>query len=333
MKLHAPFVQLPLRFDAQRLADEVLAIEEPMWRPHPQGFPGNSMLPLVAVNGDPANEEFAGHMRATPELGRCPYLRQVLASFGATVGRTRLMRLSGGAEVTRHADQFYYWTERVRIHVPIVTQPGVRFECGDSVLHMAAGECWIFDTWRQHRVLNEDPRARIHLVCDSVGGDAFWKMVYSGRPVGIEADTVGWEPKPVPYDAAVQPDMEFEHYNLPVVMSPWELERHLEFLLDEMSPSSQQAAMRLQVKSLYHAWRGLWASHADSVDAIPLYRRLLDRFLHEVRPLAANLALRNELAVFPALMAGVARVALSSSHASLPIGGGQRPSNDIPYRH
>jgi len=181
VKLHAPFIQLPLVFDAAVLAAEIAALGEGPWRPHPQGFPGNSMLPLLAVDGDPRNESFAGTMRPTPELLACPYLTQTIASLGATAGRSRLMRLSGHAEVTRHADQGYYWAERVRVHVPVVTQPTVRFECGGTTLNMAAGECWIFDTWRQHSVLNDAVQSRIHLVVDTVGGGRFWDLVGQGR--------------------------------------------------------------------------------------------------------------------------------------------------------
>ena len=172
MKLPRPFIQLPLLFDAGVLAAEIEALGEGVWRDHPQKFPGNSMLPLLAVDGEPANESFAGTMAPTPELLRCPYLMQVMASFGATLGRTRLMRLAGQAEVTPHVDQGYYWAERVRVHVPIVTQPTVRFECGEVAIHMAAGECWIFDTWRNHNVINDASQSRIHLVADTVGGEA-----------------------------------------------------------------------------------------------------------------------------------------------------------------
>lgn len=76
MKLPVPFIRLPLSFDAQALAAEIAAIDEGDWRPHPQGFPGNSMLPLVAVKGDPADEGFAGPMAPTEHLRRCPYLTQ-----------------------------------------------------------------------------------------------------------------------------------------------------------------------------------------------------------------------------------------------------------------
>ena len=66
MKLPLPFIQLPLTFDAPALAREIDALGESVWMPHPQGFPGNSMLPLIAVDGDAANESFGGEMRPTP---------------------------------------------------------------------------------------------------------------------------------------------------------------------------------------------------------------------------------------------------------------------------
>jgi len=310
MKLHAPFVQLPISFDAARLAEEVAALGEQCWRPHPQNFPGNSMLPLVAVNGEAGNESFNGPMGPTPELDGCPYLRQVLAAFGATVGRTRLMRLSGGAEVKLHADQGYYWTERVRIHVPLVTQPSVRFECGDSVLNMAAGECWIFDTWRLHRVLNDDDRSRIHLVCDSVGGEQFWDMVDVGRSVGLGTEAPHWQPRQIAFDASAKPAIRFESHNVPPVMSPWELKRHLDFLLEEMVPTPHTGTLAVQMAHLYRAWRALWAEHADSAQGRPQYRRLLGNFLAKVQPLVAGARLRNDLPLQGALTIMIARAAL-----------------------
>src|SRR5262245_42575677 len=132
MKLDRPFVRLPLLFDAARLAVEIAQFDERDWRPHPQGYPGNSALPLIAVNGDLRNDDVKGPMRATPHLEGCPYLRQVLAAFHAVWGRTRLMRLDGNAEATAHADTNYYWTQHARVHVPIVTTDGVEFRCGDA---------------------------------------------------------------------------------------------------------------------------------------------------------------------------------------------------------
>ena len=136
MKLQYPFMQLPVSFDAAALQAEVDSIDESQWRPHPQGYAGNDALTLVTTGGDPDSDAIAGAMRPTRHLERCPYLQQVLASIGATWGRTRLMRLSGQAEVSPHVDVNYYWRERIRVHVPIVTQPTVRFMCGDAQINM-----------------------------------------------------------------------------------------------------------------------------------------------------------------------------------------------------
>ncbi len=132
MQLPVPFVRLPLDFDAARLAAEIAQFAQDDWRPHPQGHAGNSALPLVAVRGDPLDDGVAGPMLPTPHLARCPYLRQVLAALDAPLGRTRLMKLDARAEATQHVDINYYWQQRVRVHVPVVTFPEVEFLCGDA---------------------------------------------------------------------------------------------------------------------------------------------------------------------------------------------------------
>ena len=292
MKLQVPFIQLPLRFDAEVLAREVLAIDESQWLPHPQGFPGNSMLPLVAVEGDPANESFDGPMRPTPHLRACPYLQQVIASLGATVGRSRLMRLSGQAEVKRHIDQGYYWAERVRVHVPIVTQPTVRFECGDATINMAAGECWIFDTWRLHSVINDAVQSRIHLVVDTVGGGRFWDMVAAGRAHGAPYSG-HWQPRHVSPQPGGHADFPLESVNVPAVMSPWELSTHLGFLFGEASPHPQLPQVQMLAAQLHRGWRGLWSQYGANAEGQPHYHAMINEFAARAMPLAKPIVLRN----------------------------------------
>ncbi len=276
MKLAVPFLQIPLQFDASVLAAEVLALGEEPWRPHPQGYPGNTALTLITTHGDPASDALGGAMRATPYLERCPYLTQVLASFGATLGRTRLMRLSGQAEVSQHVDIAYYWREHVRVHVPILTQPTVRFYCGNADLHMAAGECWIFDTWRMHKVVNDHELARIHLVVDTVGGAGFWRLLESARPAG---DTiVGWKPEAVMPDDVGAPALDFEAVNIPTVMTPWELREHLAFLLGEAKPDAALPDVRRACDAFTHKWQALWACFGEGRTGWPRYRALLNEF-------------------------------------------------------
>ena len=82
MKQQYPFLQLPVSFDAQTLADEVLAIDESEWLPHPNGLPGNTALTLITTEGLAESNALYGPMLPTRHLLRCHYLMQVLGSIG-----------------------------------------------------------------------------------------------------------------------------------------------------------------------------------------------------------------------------------------------------------
>ena len=316
MKLPAPFIQLPLLFDADTLAAEIMALPETCWKPHPQGFAGNSMLPFIAVNGDPDNENFAGLMRPTPHLGHCPYMMQLLDSLGTTLGRTRLMRLSGHAEVARHADQGYYWAERVRVHVPIITQPTVRFYCGDADVNMAAGECWIFDTWRPHRVLNDDVRSRVHLVVDTVGGEKFWDLVAQGR--GHTSPPLPSPQRIVPSTGRA-PGLYCESTNVPVVMSPWELRFLLDLLFSDAIPHAQLAVLQPMTRRFCNRWHELWARFGESPEGWPYFRVALANFVERFHLVAEPIKLRNELGLVSAFGTLIAQVAVvADANAAAP---------------
>ncbi|MBS0568816.1 MAG: sulfotransferase [Proteobacteria bacterium] len=315
MKLQFPFVQLPIRFDAAALAAEVATVDEAEWIAHPQGFHGNSALPLIALNGDPDNEGLEGPMRPTPLLERLPYLRQTLAALGTVLGRTRLMRLSGHAEVSPHVDQAYYWVERLRVHVPIATRPTVVFHCGDAAVHMAAGECWIFDTWRMHKVVNGAEDSRIHLVVDTVGGDGFWEMVARGRPHDVRAGS--WNAPLLSPDAAARPALACESFNLPGVMSPWEARTHIAFLLAEAEPHPNLPQVQQASMHFLHRWQALWAQYGDSAAARELYEPVLAEYRGAIRRYAQDISLRNSLNLAAPLETIVVRAGLSNGVASM----------------
>jgi hypothetical protein len=258
------------------------------------------------------NELFRGPMQPTAELARCPYLTQVFASLGVTAGRSRLMRLSGHAEVTRHVDHGYYWIERVRVHVPIVTQPTVRFECGDATINMAAGECWIFDTWRQHRVVNDAEQSRIHLVIDTVGGGDFWRLVGQGWPHAAPR-----EPGAAPRLVAPQPGrvvpFALETMNLPEVMSPWEMDAHFALLFGDALPHPQLARVQQLATGLSQTWRGLWARFGTAPEGHPHFSAAIEQFIAEVRAPAQTLALRNETSWLSGMIAMIGRPAVRSN--------------------
>lgn len=315
MKLNARFIQLPVLYDVERLRQEIGALGDDAWRPHPEGFQGNDFIPLIAAHGEPADESFEGPMRPTVHLKQCPYLIDVLASLGAAWGRTRLMRLGPHADVNPHVDVNYYWRDRMRVHVPIVTQPSVRFHCGDQEINMAAGECWIFDTWSLHRVENNDERFRIHLVADTVGGEGFWDLAARGRAIGFPAPPNWSAEKITPSNTAID-ELDLESINSPSVMSPWEVSDHITFLLNDAEPNQPALGpVRQAVVRFLHIWRSLWSIYGESREGWPRYRKALNQFTEDLKAAQAHtIRLRNR-ATF---MSPLSYLVLSSALADTP---------------
>jgi len=309
MKLPVPFIQLPLQFDAAALAAEIRALGPGAWMPHPEGFAGNSALPVIAANGDPESNAIAGPMRPTPHLLRCPQLMHALSTIGAVWGRSRLMRLSGNAEVTAHVDTNYYWRERMRVHVPIVTQPTVRFICGDAELNMKPGECWIFDTWRLHNVINAAEDERIHLVADTVGGTRFWEHV--DRGCSPQVPVAGWRPQAVPPAAGTPESIEFESVNVPTVMTPWEVRAHVDFLLGDVQPHPQVAGTQQLCSLFVRDWHALWSRFGEAREGWPQYRARLDQFAEQLKQYSDRILLRNQAVFLQAATLLIVRVALA----------------------
>ena len=267
MNLKRPFLKLPIRFDANALADEVRALQAGAWTPHPNGHPGNEAVRLVTPDGQP-NDETQGQMLPTPHLHACDYIKQIMGEIGAVWGRSRLMGLAAGSEVPSHIDINYYWRTHLRIHIPVITNPGVFFTCGEETVHMAAGECWIFDSFRWHEVQNRGDATRIHLVLDTVGGGLLPELMKA-------AESGDDRPRLVAPRADGGTPLAFEKVNAPGVMSPWEMRCHLAFIAQQAQPDPRTAAVLERVELFIAAWAAAWAQHGMSELGRPTYSRLL----------------------------------------------------------
>jgi hypothetical protein len=293
MKLTREFIRLPLAFDADRMADEVRALPESAWQAHPTGYAGNRAVPLVSVRGE-ANDLFAGPMAATPWLKQSPYLCQVLASFQTVFGRSRLMGLAGGSEVPNHSDVNYHWYSRVRIHVPVITYPEVRFYCHDQSLHMAAGEAWVFDNWKMHRVVNPTSQFRVHLVADTVGSSLFWNMIQES----LDSENQDLARRLIAFSPGEAPKLRFEQVNVMDVMHPIEMEVLAEDLLADLVASTAESNTKesvqrfvTSVRAFYQDWKSLWVMFGTDAAGWPLYERRRNRTLRELYSIKTPLIL------------------------------------------
>ncbi len=314
MRLSKPFIRLPVRFDAQRLEQELRGLGRAHWMRHPSRMRGNSAIPLISSGGGD-NDSFEGEKKPTPHLARCPYMQQVMASFGEVLSRSRLMKLEAGAEVSLHVDFNYHWFSRVRIHIPIVTSPEVIFHCGREKLHMAPGECWIFDSWRRHRVTNGGTRDRVHLVIDLCGSSRFWRMVgemESRDPVDIEAAAACIEFEP---DKSVS--LGLERFTSLPVMAPGECTALVEDLIADFSgnaandPELVRAYCAL-LRGFAQDWRELWVLYGQEPEGVARYRTLIEETRKKLHPDRRALTTRsNDVGVNPIFVQRVLNAALA----------------------
>lgn len=273
MKIARPFIRLPYDFDAVRLEQEIRKLPNNLWMPHPAGLRGNAALPLISRDGGD-NDDFHGCMRTTPHLKRCSYLQQVMASFDEVLGRSRLMKLAPGCEVSTHVDFNYYWYTRVRVHVPITTCPDVMFHCGPESLHMRPGESWIFDSWSRHRVENGGTQDRVHLVIDIAGSSRFWRTVR--RMQHDDANELQKSVTRIEYEPGKSAQIGTENFNIAPVMTPGELDAIVRELIDDFAthPDNEPImveAYRELLMDLAHDWRELWLRFGYSREGWPHY--------------------------------------------------------------
>jgi uncharacterized protein (TIGR03032 family) len=309
-KLDTEFYKLPLEIDAERLAWEVNQFPESDWRPHPQGNPGNSALLFCTVGGT-QNDEVKGPMRPTSLLDRCSYIQQIFASFQAPIGRARLMRIEGQGDATEHVDTNYYWMHHIRIHIPAVTNPGVRFLCDDKSVHMAPGEVWIFDSWKRHNVLNPADYSRIHLVVDTVGSEPFWNLIERSEKPFAESPAAEGVIS-VPYREGVKPALEFEEENFPIVMSPFEQQVLAGRMLEGIVAGADKLPrLHTHLERLHQQWHALWTRHRDRESGREEFQSLIAAFDAKLPELTDGMMLFNKVPVIEALRQAIIRPAVS----------------------
>jgi hypothetical protein len=270
MRLPKPLCKLPFRFDVGALTEALRTIKPADWVNHPGGNEASANVILVSTHGE-INDDFAaaGSMRTTEALRARPYLSDVLASFRSPISRARLTRLAPGSGIGAHHDANFHWFRRVRIHVPIVTNPAVAFQCGGQWVHMAPGEAWLFDNFRSHSVVNNSAEGRIHLIFDTKGSPWFWRLatqaMRSQRPI---------RPTFVPVSGRTRyPSMEGHAFDVPL---PQEVSRLLADVFKELATfdgSQQQVA---HLKGFERKWRQAFARYGVTKRGATTYRVLAD---------------------------------------------------------
>ncbi len=194
-------------------------------------------------------------MAASPLLAELPGIRAAMAALRAPIGRSRLMRVASRGRLGSHVDTNRYWQEHLRVHIPVVTDPSVRFTCGDEDVHMAAGEVWVFDTWREHGVDNPAGHDRIHLVIDTVGSAGLWQAIALGAETA--ADFAAGPTVPPSAEA-----LRFEVNVGSPLATPWQQEllggRLIGDVHDSAAPVVDRQRAVVAIRRFLADWRAEW---------------------------------------------------------------------------
>jgi len=303
MRLESEFIRLPLEIDVARLLEEAHQYSEYDWDYHPQRYDGNTALSLVSSGGG-RSDSYVGAMQPTPALQQAPYVRQIMAAFGTVIGRSRFMRLAPGSQVPPHSDTDYTWRNRVRIHIPVITDPKITFSSiGNTTehgvdVHMQAGEAWIFDNWREHAVYNESDVRRIHLVIDTVGSADFWALARAGWNPKTAIDDWVSNIQKIEYDSDADPQLSFEAYNILPVRSPDEIDNLVTDFLSEIDALEGHDAQRYddikgQLDAFRQDWRAHWAMYWDTSANIDRYQSLAQSVKTSLNEKLSNVLLKS----------------------------------------
>tara|TARA_R110002049_G_scaffold94988_19_gene233522 strand:+ start:1001 stop:1582 length:582 start_codon:yes stop_codon:yes gene_type:complete len=103
-----------------------------------------------------------------------PLMNDIISRFyppGGTVIRAMAAKLVAGGKITPHVDRHPSFHRGHRIHVPISTNPRVRFMIDGRPYQFKVGEAYEINNQKTHSVMNKGTEDRITFIFDYVPPD------------------------------------------------------------------------------------------------------------------------------------------------------------------
>ena len=162
------------------------------WTVLPLRAPASAIHPVQMIYSDPSCDAYAD----TALLAACPAIAAALEAFQCPLESVRLMRLGAGSVIKTHTDHDLDVEHgRVRLHVPVDTNPGVDFRLNGEQVVLGEGECWYLRLSDPHSVANRGDRDRIHLVVDAIVSPWLYELL---ERADAEQPRVAGSQPPVP---------------------------------------------------------------------------------------------------------------------------------------
>jgi quercetin dioxygenase-like cupin family protein len=191
------YAKIPLFIDVKAAQAELLAAKG-QWRAHlnTYHYTGSwQVLPLRSPGGKADNPvpDLIGESgyADTLYMERFPSVRQLTEALECPIMSVRFLNLKAGAVIKQHTDpQLAFEKGEARLHFPVFTNPEVEFYSEEKRIYLNEGECWYLNANLPHRVSNNGPSDRIHLVVDCKVNDWIHNLITSSGAIFYKKEVV-----------------------------------------------------------------------------------------------------------------------------------------------
>jgi len=106
-----------------------------------------------------------------PAFTRLPSVRSIIFGLmgmveGERLGKCIITKLKPGGVIAPHIDEGLSPEYYQRYHIPLNSEPGSLFLCGDEIVGMQTGDVWWVNNREMHEVKNNSADDRIHLIVE-----------------------------------------------------------------------------------------------------------------------------------------------------------------------
>jgi len=179
-------IDTPLRnlgpIDASALRDAILAQEEIAWNEDQyrqeefEVHHATESIVVLFVNLDRWPRVIVSQEPGWPRLANAalPLMNEIIQKHyppGGTVIRAMAAKLLAGGIINPHVDKHPSFHVGHRIHVPITTNPRVRFMIDGRPYQFKVGEAYEINNQKTHSVMNKGAEDRITFIFDYVPAD------------------------------------------------------------------------------------------------------------------------------------------------------------------
>jgi aspartyl/asparaginyl beta-hydroxylase (cupin superfamily) len=140
-------------------------------------FTDGAAWPVVEVTRQPGWDRLAG--------AAVPLMHEIIRRAyppGGTVVRAMVAKLLAGAKILPHRDSHPSFSYGHRIHVPITTNPRVRFMIDGRPYQMEIGQAYEINNQKVHSVMNKGAEDRISFIFDYFPPGVFQGRLPPERP-------------------------------------------------------------------------------------------------------------------------------------------------------